>query len=181
MRKWHNPQSRGYSRVEKNLSRIRSCGNDINLSLAEILMMKKTALSRVRSRTFDLSTTIQSISRSWPGSNGRSFLIVDFFIDRNRGPHAFSHRNYGHRTNESPIIATSLHRPWCAACGDIAIIGDSFVLKLQSYYRGVKSHYLVSFYWCWRKWWCRQSVVRLFFGRFFLCFFAPRRLIFPPE
>ena len=42
--------------------------------------MKKTALSRVRSCAFDLSTTIQSISRSWPGSNGRSFLIVDFLL-----------------------------------------------------------------------------------------------------
>ena len=74
-------------------------------------MMKKTALSRVRSCAFDLSTTIQSISHSWPGSNGRSFLIVDFFIDRNRGPHAFSHRNYGHRTNELPIIVMPPHRP----------------------------------------------------------------------
>jgi hypothetical protein len=42
MRKWHNPQSRGYSCVEKKyLSRGCSCGNDINLSLAEILAMKK--------------------------------------------------------------------------------------------------------------------------------------------
>jgi hypothetical protein len=36
-------------------------------------------------------------------------LIVDFFIDR--GPHAFSHRNYGRRTNEWPIMAPSPHWP----------------------------------------------------------------------
>ena len=48
MRKWHNPQSRGYSCVEKKISRVRSCGNDINLSLAEFLAMKKNcSISRL--------------------------------------------------------------------------------------------------------------------------------------
>ena len=48
MRKWHNLQSRGYSCVEKKISRVRSCGNDINLSLAEILAMKKNcSISRL--------------------------------------------------------------------------------------------------------------------------------------
>ena len=66
------------------------------------------------------------------------FLIVDFFFDQ--GPRTFSHRNYGRRTNESPIMATSQHRPGCAPCRDVAIIGDSYVLKLQSYCRGVKAY-----------------------------------------
>ncbi len=66
------------------------------------------------------------------------FFIVDFFIDQ--GPHAFSHRNYGPRTNKSPIMATSPHQPRCAPCGDVAIIGDSYVLTLQYYCRGVKAY-----------------------------------------
>ena len=42
MRKWHHPQSRGYSCVEKKyLSCGRSCGNHINLNLVEILAIKK--------------------------------------------------------------------------------------------------------------------------------------------
>jgi hypothetical protein len=62
------------------------------------------------------------------------------FYRFDRGPYAFSHRNYGRRTNKSPIMATSPHRPRCAPCGDVAIIGDSYVLTLQSYCRGVKSY-----------------------------------------
>jgi hypothetical protein len=40
--------SRIFSRRKKKLSRVRSCGNDINLSLAEILVMKKNcSISRL--------------------------------------------------------------------------------------------------------------------------------------